>query len=455
MPTEHSDATPAPKLKRANKVMSPVLSLRIVSDSLRCPSVRGGFVLALLAFVLAGCASRPPSSTTPVGPIENPFAGGFYKVGAPYTVRGVRYVPKADWTYQAVGTASWYGATFHGKRTANGEIFDKTRLSAAHPTLPLPSLVEVTNLSNGRMIQVRVNDRGPFRHGRIIDLSEAAAEELGFRRQGHTRVRVRMLGPASIGADGAATGDNRVQLASLDGYNPAAPGEPIDWNRSGGSATPTLAALIQDRTGPSGRYAAPVQPEGPRVGSLNPQAYESPDRQRLTAYESAQGSDFETARGVAAQSNAGPPITSYDVIQSMAIAELTQLSGGNTGDVPNSGTPSSDTPSPAASSPERPSPSAPQPVRVAQVAPGPAPLFLQVGAYRSAESARMVADVLGASGQATLASFPTPSVSEAMVDGRPIYRVRVGPFATQASLAEVTTVLIGLGYEQPAVVRGL
>ncbi len=129
---------------------------------------------------------------------------GRYKIGDPYQVDGRWYVPAEQPGYDEVGMASWYGDAFHAKATANGELFDMTAMSAAHKTLPLPSIVEVTNLGNGRRIQVRVNDRGPFVDGRIIDLSRAAAGELGFKGQGLARVRVRYVGPAPLGrpADG-------------------------------------------------------------------------------------------------------------------------------------------------------------------------------------------------------------------------------------------------------------
>lgn len=121
---------------------------------------------------------------------------GGYKVGKPYQVAGVWYVPAEQPDYDVVGTASWYGDAFHGKPTANGEAFDMHLASAAHATLPLPCIVEVTNLDNDRSVQVRVNDRGPFKPGRIIDVSRQAAEELGFVRQGTAKVRVRYVGPA-------------------------------------------------------------------------------------------------------------------------------------------------------------------------------------------------------------------------------------------------------------------
>lgn len=142
--------------------------------------------LALLPLLLlAACAGRrePPSSEP----------RGVYKLGQPYQVNGRWYVPEFDPNYDRIGIASWYGEEFHGRPTANGERFDRTTISAAHPTLPLPSLVEVTNLDNGRRLVVRVNDRGPFVGDRLIDLSEAAARELGFRDRGLARVRVRFL----------------------------------------------------------------------------------------------------------------------------------------------------------------------------------------------------------------------------------------------------------------------
>jgi rare lipoprotein A len=125
--------------------------------------------------------------------------GGVYKVGKPYQVGGIWYVPKEEPTYDATGVASWYGQDFHNKATANGEVFDMHAVSAAHTTLPMPSIVEVTNLDNGRKIQVRMNDRGPFVGGRIIDLSYEAARQLGYENKGLANVRVRYVGPAPLG----------------------------------------------------------------------------------------------------------------------------------------------------------------------------------------------------------------------------------------------------------------
>jgi|DewCreStandDraft_4_1066084.scaffolds.fasta_scaffold00150_11 rare lipoprotein A len=142
-----------------------------------------------LLMLAAACSTRPP--TTPEGGGGSTL--GVYKLGGPYRINGRLYVPEYDPSYDRVGIASWYGDEFHGKPTANGELFDKDRISAAHPTLPLPSRVRVTNLENGRSIELRVNDRGPFVGDRLIDLSQAAAKELGFAEQGLARVRVQFL----------------------------------------------------------------------------------------------------------------------------------------------------------------------------------------------------------------------------------------------------------------------
>lgn len=138
--------------------------------------------------------------------------GGRYQVGKPYKVRGKWYHPKEQPGYNKVGMASWYGPNFHGRLTANGEVYDQYALSAAHPTLPLPSYARVTNLENGRSLIVRVNDRGPFVHDRIIDLSRRAAEMLDYTNKGVAKVRVRYVGKARM--DGR---DGRYLMASYRG----------------------------------------------------------------------------------------------------------------------------------------------------------------------------------------------------------------------------------------------
>lgn len=132
-------------------------------------------------------------------PAEKTSGGGSgtYKVGAPYQVSGIWYYPHEDFSYDETGIASWYGQSFHMQRTANGEIFNKNELTAAHKTLPLPTLARVTNLENGRSIVVRINDRGPFSGSRLIDMSERGAQLLGFEKQGTAKVRVQVLADES------------------------------------------------------------------------------------------------------------------------------------------------------------------------------------------------------------------------------------------------------------------
>jgi rare lipoprotein A len=154
--------------------------------------------LLMLLGLMSACGGTSQFSATPRVPHPT------YKIGAPYTVKGVTYYPHVDLAYDETGLASWYGETFEGQYTANGEIFDINDITAAHRTLPLPSIVEVVNLQNGRAIRVRVNDRGPFANGRVIDVSRRVAELLGFNRSGSAEVRVRILKNESLEAEAAA-----------------------------------------------------------------------------------------------------------------------------------------------------------------------------------------------------------------------------------------------------------
>jgi len=186
----------------------------------RQPAVRRLFgrscVLIVSGLILSSCSSSDPLGVSASPRVVEygepvPKGGGVYKVGKPYQIAGKWYHPKEDPSYRNVGTASWYGLDFHGRRTANGEVYDMDSLSAAHPTLPLPTYAKVKNLENGREVVVRVNDRGPYAHDREIDLSKRAAELLGFQRKGTAKVQVSYLGRAPLsGDDGWAT---NVQFA--------------------------------------------------------------------------------------------------------------------------------------------------------------------------------------------------------------------------------------------------
>ncbi|WP_156886835.1 septal ring lytic transglycosylase RlpA family protein [Pleomorphomonas oryzae] len=141
-----------------------------------------------------------------------PKGGGRAMVGKPYQIAGKTYVPRIDPDYKVVGLASWYGTDFHGRRTANGEVFDSASISAAHPTMPLPSYARLTSLATGRSVIVRVNDRGPFHSNRVLDMSQRAADMLGVKTAGVAKIRVEYVGPASTEGD-----DTAFLLASYRG----------------------------------------------------------------------------------------------------------------------------------------------------------------------------------------------------------------------------------------------
>jgi len=207
----------------------------------RSPAI---LVCSLLALVLTGCAESEFLANS-VKKLRSPSGDyGTYKVGNPYQIDGVTYVPHVDYDYVETGVASWYGPNFHGNRTANGEPFDMNSISAAHRTLPLPSMVRVTNLENGRVLNVRVNDRGPFSRGRIIDMSRRAAELLGFKDKGTAMVRVEIMARESIAL---AHGMDGVQVASADTSEPPVP-----------SAAPRMAVTSTELAPPPGARIAPA-----------------------------------------------------------------------------------------------------------------------------------------------------------------------------------------------------
>jgi rare lipoprotein A len=184
-----------------------------------------------------------------------PKGGGQYLVGHAYHVAGHTYVPSEMSTYTAVGMASWYGAAFHGRRTANGEVYDMGSITAAHPTMPLPSYARVTNLDNGYSVIVRVNDRGPYHGGRVMDVSSRAADVLDFKGAGTARVKIEYVGRAPL--EGS---DDSMLLASLRTDGSAAS---IDGIGSGGG-------LMVAAAGPLGGLF------GAQAPATQPAAYEPP-----------------------------------------------------------------------------------------------------------------------------------------------------------------------------------
>ena len=186
------------------------------------------------------------------------------RVGPPYEAQGRWYVPTVEPGYEQTGAASWYGEDFHGRPTASGEPFDQDALTAAHPTLPIPSLVQITNLENGREAIVRVNDRGPFVGQRLIDVSRRTADVLGFTESGHARVHVRYLGPAPrrVTADGTpAPESTRLPAAPM----PSAPVAVVEQGPS--SLLPPPAPAADDELA-GGLSATPVAYAPPATGGF-------------------------------------------------------------------------------------------------------------------------------------------------------------------------------------------
>lgn len=250
-------------------------------------ALRGAGALAVLAVTLAGCAQPPnqharrsgeffsvarygPASPRVVDDGEPvPRGGGQYLVGHPYTIAGRTYYPSENTHYAAVGMASWYGDAFHGRRTANGEIYDMRSLSAAHPTMPLPSYARVTNLGNGYSMIVRVNDRGPYAAGRIIDVSSRVADMLDIKSTGTAKVKVEYVGPAPL----AGTDDSTL-VASLrtDGKPATLDGPP---------ANPSMVAETEPppQSPPQPRPAVAERPRDdgpPFVAAASPKLLKAP-----------------------------------------------------------------------------------------------------------------------------------------------------------------------------------
>ncbi len=274
--------------------------------------------LGVAAWALAGCAPPPAPhvsyshghehfSQSKYGHASRkvvadgeavPRGGGQYLVGHPYTVAGHRYYPAENPSYSAVGMASWYGAAFHGRRTANGEVYDMASLSAAHPTMPLPSYARVTNLENGYSVIVRVNDRGPYHGGRVMDVSSRVADVLDMKAMGTAKVKVDYVGPAPM--EGS---DDSQLLASL-----RTDGSPA--NMIGYSAPVMMASAAAEQTetiwsffsggGRAGQQAQP-QPEAQPAPAPEP-----PPVQVASASEPAPAPPPEPVRVAAAPVDSGP-----------------------------------------------------------------------------------------------------------------------------------------------------
>ncbi|MGB0694069.1 MAG: septal ring lytic transglycosylase RlpA family protein [Rhodospirillaceae bacterium] len=355
------------------------------------------------ALALGACAEAQLAATgvKTIGKAGTPSPGkGTYKVGKPYEINGKWYHPKEDNRYEEVGEASWYGPNFHGKRTANGDIYDQWAMTAAHPTLPMPSQVTVTNLSNGRTVSLTINDRGPFASNRIIDVSRAAARALGFEKQGTTRVRVTIDAQESARLKAAALGRSSSSVAQR--------------NTRPASASQSAAARPASQSAPQSQ-AQPVQV--------------------------AQMEDMAQSRS---QYYAARP-TQTDATQQPAVAGQ----GGSAGSQPSqtaATTPQTQTATVQTASTYTPPPTAIPVAAGGAAAASVSGALIQVGSFANeANALRMVDD---------LSSFGAVQVTQVALGDHLFHRVRIGPYADGQVADQALRRLQESGYPQARLVLG-
>lgn len=401
--------------------------------------------LAAMSAFLAGCAATndarraeaprgfSPSvygvsaSTRVVQPGQAvPRGGGVHRIGRSYTVRGRTYHPRHDPSHDEVGIASWYGDDFHGRRTANGEIYNMYALSAAHRTLPMPSYVRVQNVANGRSVVVRVNDRGPFHGNRVIDVSKRVAQVLDLKNSGLGRVRVTYVGRADLSGN-----DDWLVTTVQDNGRPVPPTQvaamaPVPaWAATPASGpTPTQLAL-QDRLAPAGPTPIPV--ERPReqpvqVASLAPAL-------------------VPVSRMPAPQPPAAPiqtPAPALPPVVTQALAAPAPVPAAPPAPVPQPITIAAAAGAPMALAPmPLPRPAGVDARPASAATPTGAPIFVQVGSFRDPEQALRYRDALSRHGTAV--------VEPVNVSGITFHQLRVGPFREQARAEGVLREAQGLG----------
>ena len=342
-------------------------------------------LVAMAAMLLAGCVAPGKPKTS------GQFVPGAYKVGNSYQVGGQWYYPKVDLAYDERGVASWYGPNFDGKKTANGEIYDMTLVSAAHKTLPLPSVVRFTNLQNGRSLVIRINDRGPFVRGRIIDLSRRAAELLGFSTQGTAMVQVRLL-PEESRQAALAAGASAQDLAS---FGPPAP-----------QASPSVAVSVEILA-PAEGVAASMPPE-PTNATTIPPTYQASTPPPYGGMAAIGGYGRNAAPAVAlVKKAAAAPVKRPAPINVATLPSREEVE-----QLPVSGSPN---------------------------------IFIQAGAFREYVNANRLRVRL------TKLGHPV-NVSQVYVTNQPFFRVRLGPLGNVENADRALRRVVELGYPDAQIV---
>lgn len=410
-------------------------------------SVLTGIAIGSSLLLLSACAGTTggAGSATPTsGGAETRSSYGLYKVGKPYQIKGVWYYPQIDYDYVEEGVASWYGPGFHGKATANGETYDQEDLTAAHRTLPLPSIVRVTNLENGRSIKVRVNDRGPFAQNRIIDMTRRGAQLLGFYGPGTARVRVEVVADESRQLALAMTGSeypagamvaSRQPTTPIDGSVPPVPvvaasslePSPLPSAFEVASADPSVGAV--EPTVMSDATPLDVGQASPTYGAQS-QAYVTAVDSTYVAYSAADGqglaaADIGAADGAAPAAkvwSAPPPIEPAASRSSVSSA----LS-------PSSRFAAVPAAAPVVAKPPKPTPAAAGPHA-----------YVQAGAFANADNADKVRQKLSRFGPVAVVNLGS--------SGQPLYRVRLGPLSSPGEAEKMLSTVIDAGFPGSRVV---
>jgi len=401
---------------------------------------RLAWVIGGMALLTAGCAdTRGPGASSGGGSgsvARAPGDGvGHYKIGRPYQIKGKWYTPYVDYDYQETGLASWYGPGFHGRMTANGEIFDENDLTAAHTTLPLPSVVRVTNLDNGRAMIVRVNDRGPFVDGRILDVSRRTAQMLGFERDGLARVHVELL------AD-----DSKREMMIAKGELPREPGASATMLAQANPA-PTPAPVA---AAPAPAVLAAADPAAPaRMTPVTAVSLEPPPSAPSSAPPLAVAAAPEPLAPPTRLAAAAPPPPPSIPAPAPAAARPAEVASPTPSRMASAPAPAPRfalvAPAAAATPPPTVRPSVPPPA-AAPLAVAPAPLapasgiLVNTGTFSSAAAAERV--------RTRLAGFgPAQVIAE-----RPgVWRVRVGPLPSPAHAERVMEATMTIAQEEARV----
>ena len=352
------------------------------------------FLILSLLLLLAACASGPE----PSGYGDGGSGRGHYKIGQPYTIDGVTYVPREDYNYDETGIASWYGPGFHGRYTANGEVYDQTQLTAAHRTLPMPSLVRVTNLDNGKSVVVRINDRGPYSKARILDMSDRAATLLGFKGSGTAKVRVQILAEESRAIAEAAKGKGTYDPGDLPPMTQVAAAEGVKLSSTDSSPLAATSLKVE-------RVAlAPPEPSPAQEASA-----ETP----IQATEAAPNFAPPPAAKPKLVASGPEPLVPAQKLQQL---ETTEAQGRYL----------------------------PEP-KATQLAPVPgAKIYVQAGAFSVKENAEKL--------KTALSKFGQTSISTADIEGKSFSRVRIGPFAEVGQADKVLSQVIQSGESNARIV---